>query len=371
MYLDTETFNRQDIKVGTYKYAETAEIMMIQWAVDDGPVYLWDYSDGYPPPDLAAFVNNYNPIVIAHGAMFDRNVLRLGNLKIDIPIEQWQCTLVQAYQHALPGKLEILGEVLGLGTDQQKNKRGQALIKRFCKPAPSNPKADRYDRVSHPAEWAEFREYAKQDIIALREVHRRLPVWNWSTEDIAQWHLDQRINDRGFRVDIPLVEAGARAALEEKGSLFARFAELTGGLKPTQRAKAQGFINQHFNLQIQSTAKHILTPISEDQTAPPMLREIANIILSANKTSTAKYAAIAQAVSADDRFRGGLQFAGAARTRRWAGRVFQPQNLPSRGLPKEDMIGAYIQALKAGNHRLLFDDLMLYGAAALRSVVIA
>ena len=286
-----------------------------------------------------------------------------------IPIERWCCTMVQAMQHALPGGLEAIGKILGLPQDQQKNKEGKALIQKFCKPAPNNHKADRYTHETHPAEWGRFREYGKQDIVALREIHRRLPDWNWQPDDIAMWHLDQRINDRGFAVDVELAEAGARAAIEEKEYLNTRFAELTGGLQPTQRAKVQAFINTTYGMGIDSTAKPIMTPIAADESRPPALREIAEIMLSANKTSTAKYGAMVDAVSTDGRFRGGLQFAGAQRTRRWAGRIFQPHNLPSRGLPHGDLIELYIAALKTGCHREVFDDLMLYGSAALRGVV--
>ena len=369
IYLDTETFNRTPITAGTYRYAESAEIMMIQWAIDDGPVEIWDYSEGTPPPDLVSFVENYDAEVIAHNSMFDRNVLRLGDLKMTIPLERWRCTMVQAMQHALPGALEQLGKVLGLPQDQQKSKDGKALINRFCKPAPNNHKADRYTRETHPAEWERFREYGKQDIVTLREVHRRLPDWNWQSDDIAMWHLDQRINDRGFAVDIELAEAGARAAIEEKEYLNTRFAVLTGGLQPTQRAKVQEFINTTYGLSLDSTAKPSITPLLDDVAMPESLHEMVRIMLSANKTSTAKYGSIMQAVSSDGRFRGGLQFAGASRTRRWAGRIFQPQNLPSRGLPPGDLIELYIIALKAGCYQEVFDDLMLYGSAALRGVV--
>lgn len=449
LYLDTETFNRTDIKAGTYRYAESAELMMVQWAVDDGPVHIWDYSEGSSPPDLASFIENFDAEVIAHNAMFDRNVSRLGNLKMIIPIKRWRCTMVQAMQHALPGSLEQLGKVLGLPQDQQKNKDGKALIQKFCKPhnnrvnvrrealhaIPLATDADigmlvyfgadiakavreekhgiltgitptearpyivdgrrhgsarccmavseamaipadavridevRFDHKSHPAEWERFREYGKQDIVALREIHRRLPTWNWQPDDIAMWHLDQKINDRGFAVDMDLARAGAQAATDEKTYLNTRFAVLTNGLQPTQRAKVQEFINTTYGLSLDSTAKPSITPLLDDVAQPESLREMVNIMLSANKTSTAKYGSIVRAVSSDGRFRGGLQFAGAQRTRRWAGRIFQPHNLPSRGLPPGDLIELYIIALKAGVYQEVFDDLMLYGSAALRGVV--
>lgn len=372
LWLDTETYSALDLeRVGTYHYAEHAEAMLITYAVDDGPVQCWDYSDGTPPPDIPAWVQQYDATVIAHRAVFDRNVLRLGNLHWDIPIERWRCTMTQAYCHALPGSLDMLGQVLGLPADQRKLKEGRRLMLMFSKPAPKGRKVARYTRDTHPEEWSQFIEYAKQDVTAMREIGKRLPRWNWQPDDVAMWHLDQRINDRGFAVDLDLVRAGARAATEEKASITARFRELTGGLSPTQRDRVREYINSTYGMQLTSTAKATIAPLVDDESQPETLREICQLILTANKTSTAKYAALADALSDDGRFRGGLLFAGASRTRRWSGQVFQPQNLPSRGLPKNDMIEAYIAALKAGCHRDMFDDLMLYGSAALRGVVVA
>lgn len=370
LYLDTETYSERDLKkVGTYRYAENCEVMLITYALDDGPVQTWDFNDGKPVPEILR-TQQFDKVK-AWNAMFDRNVLRLGNLGIDIPIEKWECVMVQALSHALPGSLAEAGTLFGLSESQQKKASGHRLIQRFCRPAPGNHKADRYTQATHPVEWAQFRDYAEQDVVALREMAHRLPRWNWKAEDIAHWHLDQHINDRGFAVDLELARAGQLAAVREKQQLEARFAELTGGLAPTQRAKAQAFINDNWGLGIDSTAKHIMEPIAEDTMLPEDLREIAHIMLSANKSSTAKYGAVAAGVSADGRYRGGLQFAGAQRTRRWSGRGFQGQNLPSRGLPDPEEIEAYIAALKAGVHDLMFDNLMLFGSAALRGIVIA
>ena len=403
LYLDTETYSDTDLKeVGTYRYAETAEVMLLTYAIDDGPVHCIDFTAPVTQRIMTATEvslrkRDFSTFdeVIAHNAMFDRNVLRLGDLKVNIPIEQWRCTMVQALQHALPGSLSELGDVLGLSEDQRKLAEGKKLIQRFCKPAPKNHKIRRYTRETHPEEWERSKQYAIRDVATMREIHRRLPTWNWKPDDVAMWHLDQRINDRGFKVDVELAEAGARAAETEKASLEKRFRELTGGLHPTrdagrdatsryaalaaragglaptQRAKVQEFINVNYGLDLDATAKHVMQPIADDDSLPDELREIAHIMLSANKSSTAKYGRMTQVVSSDGRFRGGLQFSGARRTRRWAGRDYQPQNLPSRGLPKTAQVDAYIAALKAGVHDALFDDLMLYGAAALRGVVIA
>lgn len=368
LYGDTETFNEVDIKVGTYRYAETAEVMLFSYAIDDGEAKVWDRTCEPEPPELMAALIDPSTTKVFHNSMFDRNVLRLGDMQLDIPIEQWDDTMVQALSHALPASLDELGRVLGLPQDQQKLDEGKKLINRFCKPAPRNHKADRYTRHTHPEEWERFKEYARMDIVAMRECRRRMPTWNWDETARAEWHLDQHINDRGFKVDRELAIAGARAAEEEKARLAERFADLTGGLAPAQHARVQAFINETYGLNLTSSAKAVLRELIQAEDTPETLREICELKSNANKTSTAKYGAIAAAVSSDGRFRGGLQFAGASRTRRWAGRVFQPQNLPSRGLPKD--VDSYIAALKVGAHDLLFDDLMLYGAAALRGVVI-
>lgn len=375
LYLDTETFNSANLKtVGTYRYAETAEVMLLSYALNDGDAEVWDRTETPHMPDelmgaLHEALFGTEITVIAHNAMFDRNVLRLGDMQLEIPIARWDDTMAQAMSHALPGQLELLGQVLGLPQEQQKLADGKKLIQKFCTPNPKTYKQPRYTRETHPEEWARFVEYARMDIVAMREIRKRLPTWNWKPEDIADWHLDQVINDRGFKVDMELARAGQQAAIREKASIAERFSELTGGLTPGQREKVKDFLLEHYDLPLDGTAKHIMTPLSEDASQPDEVREIAALMLQANKTSTAKYGAMVEAVSSDGRFRGGLQFAGAGRTRRWAGRIFQGQNLPSRDLP--DDVDLYIAALKAGVHDMLFDDLMLYGAAALRGLIVA
>jgi len=159
LYLDTETYSPVPIEYGVYAYAEQAEVMMIQWALNDSEVAIWDRTDGAPPPDVAGYVAaNPSVIVCAQNAPFDRVVLRDGNLKQDIPIERWTCTAAQARAHGLPGSMGDQGKVLGLPEDDQKLKTGKKLIHRFCKPAPSNHKADRYTRETHPDEWQLFRD---------------------------------------------------------------------------------------------------------------------------------------------------------------------------------------------------------------------
>lgn len=373
LYLDLETFNEQDISVGTYRYAETAEVLLAAYAFDDGPVKVWDQTQEPFPIDLYTALTTSGRLITAHNAMFDRTILTRA---LDLPttLERWRCTMVKAYSHAFPGSLDQLGRILGLPEDKTKIAEGKKLIQRFCKPAPSNHKADRYDHTTHPEEWERFKRYAAMDIEAMREVDKRLPAWNWKDSDIALYHLDQRINDRGFKVDQELTAAGAQAAKVDRARLAHEFIDLTEGHveKPTQRAKFCAYLNHRFNLGIDNTRADTFRDMLEnDEHLDWRCRRLMEISILSNKTSTAKYATLAPAVSSDGRFRGGLQFRGAARTRRWAGRTFQPQNLPSRGLPAQRSIDLYIKALKANCHDFLFEDQMLFGSAALRGVVTA
>lgn len=374
LYLDLETFSGTPIEYGTDVYARDAEILLFAWAIDDQPACVWDWTRSPVMPEaLRAALHDGSVTVIAHNSAFDRTVLRYALPNHTPPIHRWDDTMVQALSHALPAKLEELGKVLGLPVEKQKLADGKRLIQLFSKPRPANHKLRRATRETHPEDWALFVTYAAQDVEAMRLIRKQLPTWNWSESARAEWHQDQHMNDRGFACDRELTQAGARAAVTEKDTLAARFDDLTGntGLRPTQRAKFMAYMNERFGLTLTDTQSGTMSLVAEDPAVDPVARELADIAIAANKSSTAKYAALDPAISPDGRFRMGLQFAGAGRTRRWAGRLYQPQNLPSRGLPPAEQIDAYIDALKAGVHDLLFDNLMLHGAAALRGVIVA
>lgn len=374
LFLDLETYNTQPIENGTYKYAETAEVLLFAWAEDDGPVDVWDVTTGAPMPwELRALLDDDTVRICAHNAQFDRAVLEQW---LDKPIRRsrWVCSMVKAYSHGFPGSLDVIGGILGLSDDRAKLASGKKLINRFCKPAPANHRATRYDKSSHPEEWALFVEYAARDIEAMRTIYKQLPPWNWQTQDIKLYHHDQEINSRGFCVDTSLVAGGVEASEEDKAAAAKEFRQLTGGMvnAPTQREKFRLFLNDRFNQNLDNTRAETFRVLLKRDDLNPTFRRLMELSINANKTSTAKYAKLAPAVSPDGRFRGGLQFRGASRTRRWAGRTFQPQNLPSRGLPKQHSIDLYARALKAGCASYVFGgDSLAHASGALRSVLIA
>ena len=387
LWIDAETFSQVDLKeVGTYQYAEhpTTELLLVTYAVGKGQVHTWSPAEGEPiPEELLHQLVRLTTVKIAHNAAFDRNViprclLRMGILSAEqqqhvTSAERWACTMAQALSLALPADLDTLGRVLGLPQDMVKLAEGSKLINRFCKPAPKNHKAPRYDHRSHPELWQRFRIYAATDVVAMRECHRRMPDWNYRASELELWRLDQKINDRGFYADRALVDAAVKATNTEKALLANRFRVLTRGAvdRPSLRAQFLAFLREHFGLQIENTQAETLRMVRVKVPNYTELAEILDIALLSNKTSTSKYARVQPAIGPDMRVRGSLQYAAAGRTRRWGGRMFQPQNLPSRGLPPAATVDVYIIAVKSGIHTYLFDDLMRYGSAALRGVVTA
>lgn len=377
LWIDRETFNDLDLTVvGTYKYAETAEDLIITYAIDDEPAKIWDLTDRdrdlSPPADLW-FACLEADEVWAHHAQFDRMVHKYQSALPQIELERWRCSMSMALSHALPAGLDSLCDVLDVPSNLAKVKEGKKLIRRFCQPSPSNHKVRRYTRHTHPEEWARFRAYALADIEAMRACVDRIPRWNWDDECIAEYHCDQRINERGFYADRELVAAGRHAADTEKVRLAESFTHLVNhAFRPSQRPKLLAHLQSKYGLLIDDTKKDTFEQLlKHPERLDPNAAEIMRIVAMANKTSTAKYAALEPAIQKDGRFRGGAQFAGAGRTRRFAGRLFQFQNLPARGLPKHDLVNEYIGHLKDNVHDLFHDNLMGLASAALRGVVIA
>jgi DNA polymerase len=347
--------------------------MLFAWGLDDEPAQVWDCTAGGPMPDrLAAALGDATVEAWAHNSHFDRTVLRHALPALCPPLERWRDTLVQALSHGLPGSLGELCDVLRVPTDKAKDRAGRQLIQLFCKPRPATSKLRRATRLTHPAEWARFVEYAALDIDAMREVHKRLPQWNYKGAELALWQLDQRINDRGVAIDTKLV-AGAIAAVDaEQCELARRTRELTAGQveRTTQRDALLLHILQDHGVDLPDLQMATLERRISDPELPAALRELLAVRLQASTSSTSKYKALQRGTSADGRLRGTLQFNGASRTGRWAGRLFQPQNLPRPSLP-QDEIEAGVDALKAGAADLVAPDVMRLTSSAVRSTIIA
>lgn len=341
LFLDTETFSPVDLKKsGSYAYAEheETEILICSYAIDDGPARVWDCTDGSRmPDDLKAALRQVRrhkaKLVMQNGLMFDRLVMR-NCWGMDIDPRDILDTMVMAFRHSLPGSLAMQCEVLQIDESQAKDKRGKALIQRFCKPTPKNYKVRRYSRETHPAEWAEFIEYARSDITAMREVFHAMPDWGNIEFENTVLAIDQRINDRGFFVDTALANAAIDAVKQHKIELQQEANEkwgagLTGAaFLPTLRELAPAH-------EILNAQKSTLNDLLADDDLPDDARTIIEMRLGASSTASTKYNPLLLGLSGDGRRRGCLQYGGAKRTLRWAGKSFQPQNL-ARGFFSDD-----------------------------------
>ena len=377
LFLDTETYSEVDLKKsGSYRYAEdeSTEILICSYAIDDGPAQVWDCTDGSRMPDdlkgaLRQVCRHKAKLVMQNGLMFDRLVMR-NCWDMDIDPRDILDTMVMAFRHSLPGSLAMQCEVLQIDESQAKDKRGKALIQRFCKPTPKNYKIRRYSRETHPAEWAEFIEYARSDITAMREVFHAMPDWGNIEFENTVLAIDQRINDRGFFVDTALANAAIDAVKQHKIELQQEAnekwgASLTGAAflpllrklanpepPPHDLGDYDRFSVKYF--EILNAQKSTLNDLLTDDDLPYDARTIIEMRLGASSTASTKYNPLLLGLSGDGRRRGCTQYGGAKRTLRWAGRGFQPQNL-ARGYFSGEELETGIKMLLKGRAHWCYD----------------
>ncbi|HEY8781109.1 MAG TPA: DNA polymerase [Mucilaginibacter sp.] len=373
LYLDTETYSETPIRNGGYRYTADAECMIVTYAFDDGPVQVWDATQNpLIPNDLDAALDNPDVVIICHNSQFDRNILRT-TLGYIVPIERFRCTMVRAMQHGLPGSLDKLCDIFKLG-EQAKHKEGKALILFFCKPN----KGVRNTHVSHPEKWQQFIDYARSDITSMRELDRILPKWNITRSELEYWYADQRRNDRGAFIDVGLAEGALRAVDKAQRTLKDRTQELTNydglgeGLESTsKRDKMLDYMLEAYGVSLPNLQMATIERRLEDPDLPRELKELLAMRLQVSTTSTSKYKAMLKAVNDDGRVRGLIQFSGAIRTGRDAGRNIQVQNLPSRELLPQDDIDLGVRLLKLDSADLVYDNIMQLTSSCIRSAICA
>lgn len=358
-YGDLETFATTDLKkAGPFRYAEDPEleILLFPYAVDNGPVQVWEPGIEPMPAELRSCFEDPHTTFVFHNSQFDRTVL--DALGYHVPLRRWRDSMVLAYTCGLPGGMEDLGRALGLPEEQAKLKEGKALIQRFCKPAPKNHKAYRYDRTTHPEEWQRFREYATRDVEVMRWIWNALPHWVYQGEELELWFLDQEINERGLPVDPVGVEAAVATASATVKRLDYELEQLTGGAveNGTRVEALRSWISEQgwfLGDMKEATVTWALAGRHPNGPPPPHVHRALEIRQQVAKTSAAKYKTLVRAASSDNRMRGVLQFYGAFRTGRWAGRRFQPQNLPRPSI-KQTVAG--MESMIRGTTDLLYAE---------------
>lgn len=357
LWADTETFCVTDIRAGTYRYMQDVELMLLSYALDDGPPRVVDLTAGERAgDDWHAAVANPSVTIVAHGAGFDRRVLGKYRPALLDP-RRWRCTMVQALEHSLPGGLGMLSQIFKLPSDQAKDKDGRELIRLFCKP---DRNGNRATRLTHPAEWERFKHYALQDVPAMRAVAGLLPTWNYpdNPNEVRYYHLDQRINDRGVALDVEFLRGAIAAAEREQLRIAQATREATNGAveSATQRDALLAHILAEHGVDLPDMQAATLERRLYDENLPTEVRELIDLRLSASVTASSKFARALDASNPDGRVRGLYQFCGASRTGRDAGRIVNPTNLNRPKPEHKKLIEAAIEATKAGVVDLLFDN---------------
>ena len=355
--IDLETYSELDIKkVGLYKYAENSEILLFAYAFDDEPVQVVDIIGGEPLPfEVIEALQNEEVMKVAYNAAFERVVLNhhYPTTGIGEP-SQWFCTMVQGFTLGLPGGLDKVGKALGIEEDKQKLATGKKLIQYFSKPCrPTKVNGGRTrNRPQHDTEkWAMFKEYCRQDVEAERAIRKKLEKF-WPIPSERQlWALDQRINDNGVLLDNAVIDGALQIDTEMKYQLTNEVIKITGVENPNSLPQITGWIRQKQpELKFDTFDKTARAELLKRDDLLPEVRKVIELKNLLSKTSCKKYQAMRDMRCLDGRVHGMLQFYGASRTGRWAGRGVQLHNLPQNHL---DDLDEARNTVKTANYEVL------------------
>lgn len=337
--IDIETYSSNDISgCGVYKYAEAEDfaILLFAYSCDYGPVEIIDLASGEKLPDhIYKALSDPKILKTAFNATFERICLS-KYFGLYLTSDQWECTMVRSAMLGLPLSLAAVGKVLNL--EDQKMDEGKALIRYFsvpCKPTKTNGMRTRNLPEHAPDKWDVFKKYCKRDVEVENAIRQKTAAFRILLAEKELYDIDQRINDRGVMLDMQMVNNAIRMSLIYSGRLTAEAAELTGLDNPNSVAQLKGWLKQETGNEVKSLNKKDMPDIIKSADAEHVQR-LLSIRQELGKTSVKKYEAMSKAVCEDDRVRGLLQFYGASRTGRWAGRLVQVQNLPQNHIEDLD-----------------------------------
>lgn len=340
LYIDTETYSPEDLKTaGAYRYMEHPEfqLLLISYAFDDGPVRVVDLASGEAfPPELDEAFTDPEVEKWAHNAVFERLVFRtVGH---PIPAEQLYCSLVKAAYCSLPLSLEQLSGVLGLG-EMGKKATGKALIRYFCnpcKPTRANGMRSRNLPEHDPDKWREFKVYAEYDVVAEREIVKKLDRYEFPDYERTNYLIDQAINDRGILIDLEMAENAVAFNEKFSADLTLQMQELTGLDNPNSVSQLKKWLETKGVVFPSLGKPEIVEYLKTTENIDPIVEEVLRGRLMLAKSSVKKYTAMLNCSAKDHRAHGLFQFYGANRTGRWAGRLIQLQNLPQNHMKDLD-----------------------------------
>lgn len=358
--IDLETYSDLDIRrIGTYRYAENSEILLFAYAYDDEPVQIVDFASGEHLPDDVK-QDLYNPHVLktAYNAQFEINVIRhWGKRKVDP--EQWLCTMVLGLTLGLPAGLDALGRAMHLPEDKQKLAIGKRLIQFFCKPCKptqTNGGRERNKPTDDLEKWALFKEYCVQDVVSERALRDRMAKYIPSNKEHDLWVLDQKINSFGVLVDRELVDSAIALDAEIKEKAMSELQDITHLENPNSNTQFKDWFGEQEGYTPSTFDKARRKELLKDKSLKPTTHRAVELKELLSKTSVKKYEAMENMACRDSRVKGMLQFYGASRTGRWAGRGVQLQNLPQNHLEDLEDAREMVKARDLDSLELFYDS---------------
>lgn len=354
--IDIETYSDIDLaKSGVYAYSESTHfaILLFAYAFDDEATEIVDIASGEELPErVVSALTDETVIKTAFNAAFERTCISRF-LGIHLSPAGWQCTAVQSAMLALPLSLDGVGEVLDI--TRKKMKEGSDLVRFFsmpCKPTKSNGGRTRNLPADEPEKWKRFKTYCIRDVDAEREIREKLHNFPIPESEMELYRLDQEINDRGILVDRDLVTGAVECDLQYKEYTTRQAYELTGLDNPNSVLQVKDWLSGR-GVDAESLDKKAVKELIND--ADGEVLEMLKLRLLMAKTSVKKYQAIERSVCSDGRVHGLLQFYGANRTGRWAGRLVQIQNLPQNHIPDLGLARDLVKKRRFEDIDLLFD----------------
>lgn len=371
--IDIETYSSIDLtKSGVYRYVEAPdfEILLFAYSLNDQPVEIIDLAQGEQlPAHILYALTDPNVLKTAHNANFERVCIR-KHFKIHLPVDQWECTMAKSTMLGLPLSLDAVGKILKL--QAQKDSAGKMLIKYFslpCKPTKVNGQRTRNLPQHSPEKWDQFKAYCVKDVEVEQAIREKIAFFEAPKTEKILWQVDQTINDTGILVDPQFVHNAIRLDHLHQQQLTEEAVKITGLDNPNSVAQLKDWLLEN-GIDAPSLNKASIAESIDDITDPTVKR-VLELRQEMSKTSVKKYQAMTKAICPDNRVRGLLQYYGANRTGRWAGRLVQVQNLPRNEMQDLDIARRLVRQGDLDSLEFLFDSVPETLSQLIRTAFIA
>ena len=355
--IDIETYSDVSLPdCGVHRYAasEQFEILLFAYSLNDKPTRIIDLASGQTMPDeIMECLMDDSVVKTAFNAAFERNCINRF-FGLSLKPEGWRCTAVQASMLSLPLSLEGVGEALNL--DKKKMSEGKDLIRYFCmpcKPTKANGGRTRNLPSDAPEKWELFKTYCIRDVDVEKQIRNKLAKFPIPDREQELYCMDQRINDRGIMVDRELISHAVACDLLYKEVASKRAYEISGLENPNSVSQLKEWLNEK-GIEVDSLAKAAVEELVEKTEGE--VSEMMKLRLAMSKTSVKKYEAMERSVCPDGRVHGLLQFYGANRTGRWAGRLVQIHNLPQNHMEDLELARSIVKEGRYDLVELLYDS---------------